>query len=98
MRASRVFPTSEETALRHINVPYHFEWAVNRRAIEGLGGIAIDGIGQDFRLLKRLDLLARQKCRASCWVRIGAEFLPGATKKAHGSMRKLSITPRGDSQ
>lgn len=23
---------------------YHFEWAVNRRAVEGLGGIAIDGV------------------------------------------------------
>lgn len=23
---------------------YHFEWAVNRRVVEGLGGIAIDGI------------------------------------------------------
>ena len=23
---------------------FHFEWAVNRRAVEGLGGIAIDGI------------------------------------------------------
>ncbi len=23
---------------------YHFEWAVNRRAVEGIGGIAIDGV------------------------------------------------------
>lgn len=23
---------------------YNFEWAVNRRAVEGLGGIAIDGV------------------------------------------------------
>ncbi len=25
-------------------VQFHFEWAVNRRAVEGLGGLAIDGI------------------------------------------------------
>jgi ESS family glutamate:Na+ symporter len=25
-------------------VRFHFEWAVNRRAVEGLGGIAVDGI------------------------------------------------------